>query len=58
MYDRAPRTFQQTVGSTSAHVGPGTYDHGRKNISEGLFLFLVLSELIWIFEMEEKRFFF
>ena len=26
MYDRAPRVVSQTVGSTTGHVGPGTYD--------------------------------
>lgn len=26
MYDRAPRVVSQTVGSTTDHVGPGTYD--------------------------------
>ncbi len=26
MYDRAPRVVSTTVGSTTDHVGPGTYD--------------------------------
>jgi len=35
MYDRATRSLNLTIGSTSEHVGPGTYDHHRKKLTEG-----------------------
>lgn len=37
MYDRSPRSLNLIVGCTPDHVGPGTYDHRRKKIIEGLF---------------------
>lgn len=37
MYDRAPRNIHLKVGCTPDHVGPGTYEHRKKKLAEGLF---------------------
>jgi hypothetical protein len=39
MYDRAARSLNLVIGCTPDTVGPGSYDHRRRTIAEGLFCF-------------------
>lgn len=55
MYDRAARSLNITIGSTSEHVGLGTYDHRRKKFNEASYApFLSLTSRGDIFPNEDN----